>query len=424
MPNYNQVNTAAAKALKAVLLISAIAVGIILLIVIFKAIFIVGLFKFFAAIFSTKFGMDSSVAMFFAILSTAATLVCTPWIFMFLAFGRYKTEVLISFLLAFCVLVGLVTVFSSHTYFDRQTGESKKFYVKTLEGFKLSSTEDWDPVFQVKYKPMNGEIAKEYYFWKKTGKLPTVPAIEPGKYFDLLTGTPITWYVRRPNGSIDLSSLPGYDQASGRPLLPMTEKLGDSLNASQIMIAPKRMSRESEERLLRLFTYEIKGRLSERDSLPVWQKIIMQAYASAEEICPVTGNEIDAEDNSFWGSRRFKISLEKIIPLSSRYTVFGLLFYGINSGKNVKVNFYLISPDGERHTPIAIHVDKQMTPKEGRIENLYEGETRRVLYVFDYIPTDSLFPGKLYFEGMSSGKHDSVFDDDDLKYQLTYSKKN
>jgi phosphate starvation-inducible membrane PsiE len=75
MPNYNQVNTAAAKALKAVLLISAIAVGIILLIVIFKAIFIVGLFKFFAAIFSTKFGMDSSVAMFFAILSTAASYI-------------------------------------------------------------------------------------------------------------------------------------------------------------------------------------------------------------------------------------------------------------------------------------------------------------------------------------------------------------
>jgi hypothetical protein len=316
-----------------------------------------------------------------------------------------------------------VVFFLPNTYFNRHTGLPQKFYVKTLEGFKLSSTEDWDPIFNVKYKPMSEEISKEYYFWKKTGKLQNIPEVEPGKYFDLLTGTPITWYVRRSNGLIDLSSLPGYDQVSGRPLLPMTEKLGDSLNASQITVAPKKMSMESEEKLIHLFTYQIKGQLWELDSLPVWQREIMKAYASAEEIYPVTGNEIEAKDDSFWiGFRQFKISLEKIIPLSSNYTVFGLLFYGVKSSKSVKVNFYLITPDGERHTPIVIHIDKQATPKEGRIESLYEGETRRVLYVFDHISPDSLCPGKIYFEGMRSGINDSYVDDE--HYQLTYFKKN
>lgn len=425
MPNYRQVNSAASKALKAVLLISGIAIGVILLIVLFKAIFIIALFKFFVTNFSTIFGMDSPIAVLFSLLTTVASLVCAPWLFMFLAFGKYKLQVLFSFLIAFLVLTILVVFFLPNTYFDRHTGAPKKFYVKTLEGFKLSSTEDWDPVFSVKYKPMTEDISKEYYFWKKTGKLQTIPKVEPGKYFDLLTGSPITWYVRRSNGSIYLSSLPGYDQASGRPLLPMTEKLGDSLSASQIMIDPKIMSSESEGDPISLLTYIAKGGSSGLESLSVGQKEIMQAYVSAEEIYKVTGNEINAEDLNIWTHelKKFKISLEKIVSLSSNYTVFGLLFYGSQSIHNVKVNFYLITSDGERHVPKAIYIDKQILPKEGRIENLYEGETRRVLYIFDYISTNSLSPGKLYFETMARKTDDGFGSIVEENYRLTYLKK-
>lgn len=105
-----------------------------------------------------------------------------------------------------------------------------KCYLKTLEGFKFSSTCDFDPETGVQFQKMTPEVMEEYSFWKKNGKFSSIPMLEEGKFFDLLTGKPIVWYVERSKGRIVLSPLPGFDPVSGVRLKPITREIIEQYN--------------------------------------------------------------------------------------------------------------------------------------------------------------------------------------------------
>ncbi|MDD5528077.1 MAG: hypothetical protein PHO56_03855 [Patescibacteria group bacterium] len=228
-PTIQKVNKVVSKIFKGMLFFSAIAVGVIIIFAIIKLLFIVSVFNFFVLRFQSIFGMDIMAARFFSVIATSAIIIITPWIILFLTFGKKKKELLFVGLFAFAVLVPGVYLGTANTFFDRTTGKPAKYYVKTLEGFKFSSSENFDPKFGVKFKPITAQIIKEYYLWEKTGKMQGGLVVVPGKYFDAITGEPIAWYAKRADGEIQLFSLPGYDPVTGDLLKPITKEVAEMI---------------------------------------------------------------------------------------------------------------------------------------------------------------------------------------------------
>lgn len=169
-------------------------------------------------------GLDLAYARPVAVLLTLASLTVVPWIAWYILFGRKKTEVKATAFLVACALA-VAAYFSGDVLFDRTTGEAQKCYAKTTQGFKFSSVCDYDPELGVRFHEITPEVAKEIAVWKQTGENGEPPVHVPGKFFDSLTGEAKSWYVIQPDGSLYVSTLPGYDELTGEKLLPMTKEI-------------------------------------------------------------------------------------------------------------------------------------------------------------------------------------------------------
>lgn len=393
--------------LKTVLIALAIAIGAILILIILKVLFVVVVYNFFVSGLQSMFGADIFMARFFSIISTFGVMVFIPWVVLFLFFGKKQKELVIALAIITVVFVPMVYLGTANVFFDRSTGKPVKFYVKTLEGFKFSSSENFDPKFGVKYRPITSQVVKECYFWEKTGKLQNISKVEPGKYFNLVTGEPIAWYVERENGQIEMYSLPGYDPKTGVLLKPVSKEVAERASQYQNSSTSESVNQESkipepDGALIHLFAHKHGGGFFEKDSTAIIHKEMFKAYMNAENPYLVTENSsnVGVFSPGAWPLPEWKsectMILEKIIPLSSRYTVFGFSFHGDEENFGIRLECYLITANGERYVPISIHVEKQ-DEHNGRIDKLYKGENLRVVYVFDYIPLSNLFPGKFYF---------------------------
>ncbi len=201
-------------------------VGIIILSAVMKVWFAYSIYSFFLGWASSTFGLDIVLSRAVAVFTTVIALIILPWIISFILFGRKKKEVLIAGSLIFAIWTLSLYYGTGNVFFDRNTGKPAKYYIKTLAGFKFSSREDFDPQFGIKYKPIDAQTVQEYYLWEKTGKM-QVPTVQPGKYFDIITGEPIVWYADRPDGSVELFPLPGYDPLTGQALRPMTKEVAE-----------------------------------------------------------------------------------------------------------------------------------------------------------------------------------------------------
>lgn len=174
---------------------------------------------------SSDFGLEETYARPFAVALTALVVAATPTILLAIFFG-YRAQFVFVATLTACVTFAVAAYFfTSDVYFDRVTGTSQKCYAKTLEGFKFSSTCDFDPKLGVRFQEITSEVVKEIIFWQKNGTLKDIPPVNDGQYFDPLTGESIVWYSLHSNGSIRLFSLPGFDPATGKRLKPITEKV-------------------------------------------------------------------------------------------------------------------------------------------------------------------------------------------------------
>lgn len=176
---------------------------------------------------SSSLGVDVSFARPLSVLLTAFGLLILPWSTLYLFLGRKKDKrrVLIAAMLgSLAFLIG--TYFTTgRVYFDRNTGEYSRCYLKSLAGFKFSSTCDYDPKFGMKYQPITPQVMKEIYFWEKNGTLQKVPTVQEGKYFDQLTGEALVWYSIQPSdGKVRLFPLPGYDPLTGDQLRPIDKE--------------------------------------------------------------------------------------------------------------------------------------------------------------------------------------------------------
>ncbi|MFH1173471.1 MAG: hypothetical protein V1692_02990 [bacterium] len=175
------------------------------------------------------FGLDIVFSRMIAALLTIITLLFAPWLVFHYLLGTRKLE--LSLTSVVLIIGGALIIYhgSANVFFDRATGQPVKYYVKTLEGFKFSNTPDFDPMVGVKYKPINADIIRDYYFWEKNGRYSNLPEVTKGKYFDITTGEPIVWYAERAEGTRALFPLPGYDPLTGKALKPITAEIAEAM---------------------------------------------------------------------------------------------------------------------------------------------------------------------------------------------------
>lgn len=189
---------------------------------------------------SSAFGIDDVYARPFAITLTALAIAATPTLLLAILFGYRAKTVFFTTLGLSIILAAATYFFTDNVYFNRATGESQKCYAKTVEGFKFSSTCDFDPKIGVRFQKITPEVMKDVIFWQKNGILKNVPSVKIGQYFNRLTGESIVWYSLHPDGSIHLSSLPGFDEATGKRLEPVTkevvEKYGLNAGATGVVV--------------------------------------------------------------------------------------------------------------------------------------------------------------------------------------------
>lgn len=182
-------------------------------------------YGFFIDYLSSDFGLQDVYARPFAIALTALTVAVTPTLLFAALFGYRAKQVFVWILGSSIIMATATYFFTGDVYFDRVTGKAQKCYAKTLEGFKFSSTCDFDPKLGVRFQKITSDVMKEIVFWQRNGTLKDIPSINDGQYFDPLTGESIVWYSLRPDGSMHLFSLPGFDQTTGEILKPITKKV-------------------------------------------------------------------------------------------------------------------------------------------------------------------------------------------------------
>jgi hypothetical protein len=362
-----------------------IIIGATILFFVIKLVLFCLIYTFFASLITSWFGLDSRFSAILAIALTVATILIIPTIISFVFLGRRKKEVL-------AVGAGLLVVLTIAFYctsdlvmFDRSTGGASKYYIKTMEGFKFSSTNDYDPALGIKYKAITSEAAKEYFLWKKTGKI-GVPRVVPGKYFDMVTGEPICWYVQRPDNKIVLFSLPGYDPTTGVLLQPVTPDFV-SQNQGAFLLANGIEIQGSQEGDLLVDDAIKAGKVLFSDHEKKTYSRLTSYYLNAQ-----VGKEVICQPSEIWGSSHIfgpadhikgVYRVEKIVSLS-KYTIIGIVY----DAREVSY-----SPEGVGHI-----FDKNGNALNelcyfGNFEDIKASESRRVLFIFKKIPAENVAKG-------------------------------
>jgi len=364
----------------------AIFVGLVIFFAIAKTLFVYQIYSFFMERISASFGIDLALARIFAVFAAVSTLLVLPWIFSFIIFGRKKKQVFL-LLVAITALCSLGIYYGTeNVFFDRTTGRHAKYYIKTLEGFKFSSTEDFDPKFGVRYRPINEEVIKEYYFWQKTGKVQSIPKVRAGQYFDMITGEPIVWYSERPGGKIKLFPLPGYDPKTGQLLKPITREIAaqrpDELVGPDALDELSYQEAATPKEILKLIK---KGEVD----LGWYFGVKENAYQLK------SGTVSMGQHTGLFGTGpiedKYILSAEKIIFLPPDYTLLGLCYEMINDDFVHIKDGYILDAKGTKYKPIR-YISRDLLSDMSYL-SLKRGEKRRVIVVFEHIPLAKIKKG-------------------------------
>jgi hypothetical protein len=95
-------------------------------------------------------------------------------------------------------------------YFSRADGHTLRYYIRTLDGYKFAAAPGTDPVYGINYQPITAAVAQEYLLWQKCGGKMQDPGLSESQFFSPSTGDALRWYARRPDGRIDVFTLPGF----------------------------------------------------------------------------------------------------------------------------------------------------------------------------------------------------------------------
>ena len=367
--------------LKYALIFCSIAIGLLVLVAIMKIWFIHSMYFFYLGKIVSAFGLDLLLSKVIAVFATVISILLLPWVISFLFLGRKKIELIIAVSIIFSICSLALYYGTNNVFFDRATGKPAKYYIKTIDGFKFSSSPNYDSRFGIKYKPINGDVIKEYYFWQKTGNLDNIPQVQPGKYFNMITGEPIVWYIERVDKKIELFSLPGYDPMTGGLLKPITK-----------VIIPKLHNKTLQKKLHQVISRGVKSIDSEIIKLVKKEKFDFDYYFSTKENAIELQSETVCLPRNLYGGPKYKIFAEKIIFLYPSYTILGICFQGIRYNTSVEISGgRLLDHKGVKYFPIyCIGASNSLFSEYIKIN---KGEIKRVFYVFKYISPDKLMRG-------------------------------
>jgi len=329
------------------------------------------------------FGLDIVFSRMIAALLTILTLLSLPWFVSFLFLGRRKALVLIVGVVL--IIGGAFTVYygSADIFFDRETGKSVKYYVKTLDGFKFSNSEDYDPRFGIKYKPITPEVVKEFYSWEKTGKMQNIPKVTQGKYFDQITGEPIVWYAERSQTEIELFSLPGHDPLTGQvlkvitaeiikqkiPKVPeITEKWPDGFTLDDYLAQVCLHDHaQSASKLFLDWYLSFKGGDVNSEA--------MEGQATNSYFFS-SGDKVDSATLVNYNGKPYFMAVEKII-FKIPYTIIGSTYSAIEK-TGIDTDGSIIDNRGIVYIPKTVLTS-------GSTFSLVAGERKRVIYIIEYV---------------------------------------
>lgn len=342
---------------------SGVFIGLWLLFIAAKLWFLYDTYSFLTNLTTKVTGLDQVYVRPIAVLFTVGTILALPCISAFLLYGGKKTQVAVIALLATSLYTAGIYFSTDNVFFDRTSGKAVKYYIKTLNGYKFSSTDDFDPVFGVKYKVITKEMTKEYQLWQKTGKLNTPPKVKEGQYFDTVTGEPITWFSKRTDGAIYVFSLPGYDPLTGEALKPTTKEI-----AAEIINRKAGMD-------------EVILKFIQNNNYYFSPASFMEWYYNAN-------NSIEDNYEEF-----FDTKVEKIIQIHPFYTLIGVCFREPDE-KTINIHLSLFDNRGLIHNYKQIIINGIMS-SGNTITTIQRSETLRVVYVFPYINLEYLSKGTI-----------------------------
>lgn len=367
------------RVIKYILIFLAVSIGVILLMALLGGLFVSSIYSFFLGKIFSIFGLDLMLSRVIAIFPTIFSLLLLPWIISFLIFGRRKKE--LSSVTSIAVTVCYLALYygTADVFFDRKTGQPAKYYIKTLDGFKFSSAEDFDPKFGIKFKPITQEVIKEYFFWQKTGKLEIIPEVTAGKYFDMITGEPIVWYSERPDGTIKLFALPGHDPTTGELLKPITKEIVTKK-------LPKTAHDEPTYDRMKAINLIKEGKIDLN-----WYFKTKENSFDLESETVSLGTEIPSGRNRSW-VQQYDLFVEKIIFLPPSFIVAGVCFRGATNVERMDISDgRILDSRNIKHRPLNF-IGAEKRSSWFKI-GLNKGEVKRVFYVLEYIPPEELEAG-------------------------------
>jgi hypothetical protein len=165
-------------------------------------------------------GLDLWASRALALLLLGVVLIL-PWHILILPWvggvGRKAALWLVVTALAFAAM----EFATRDVYFSRADGHPLRYYLRTLDGYKFAAAPGTDPVYGINYQPITAAVAKEYLLWQKRGGKMQDPGLPESQFFSPSTGDALRWYARRPDGKIDVFTLPGFHPTFGTKLLPV-----------------------------------------------------------------------------------------------------------------------------------------------------------------------------------------------------------
>jgi hypothetical protein len=97
--------------------------------------------------------------------------------------------------------------------FDPATGAPTKWFSYVAGNYRLFDHPGFDPIYGLELTPVTPEVAR-----RVEGTTDSTEPDLPGPYFDPVTGAPLRWYYRWPDGRIELFTSHGFHPLFGDSL--------------------------------------------------------------------------------------------------------------------------------------------------------------------------------------------------------------
>ncbi len=160
---------------------------------------------------------------------------------------------------------------SRDTYFQHYNGAPTKYYAVTPEGIRFFDSPGYDPKYGIKLQPVTPDIINKYQR-NKLGFVPNKINIDSPKdyqFFNPITGEPKVWYYKDENGIFEFFNGPGFHPVFNQELKPVTKEilaeLMRKIEEAKQQAEAARIEKEKKKQLQILDSYIDKSLVNQKD---------------------------------------------------------------------------------------------------------------------------------------------------------------